>query len=140
MKFIFADTSYWIALASLKDANHVKAKTVDQQLRAVRIVTSDEVLVEFLAYFSSHGFQWRLKAVELVRGILKNPNIDVRPQTRESFTIGLEHYERRPDKGYSLTDCISMCIMEKLKIKEVLTFDHHFTQEGFTSLPQEMPL
>ena len=41
---------------------------------------------------------------------------------------------RRPDKGYSLVDCISMGTMKKLGIRQVLTNDHHFEQEGFAIL------
>jgi predicted nucleic acid-binding protein len=40
-------------------------------------------------------------------------------------------YEQRHDKGYSLVDCTSMTTMRRQGISEVLTNDHHFTQEGF---------
>ena len=52
-------------------------------------------------------------------------------QTRELFLKGLTLYEARPDKEYSLTDCISMQTMRREGLTEVLTNDHHFTQEGF---------
>lgn len=47
---------------------------------------------------------------------------------------GLPLYERRPDKGYSLVDCISMNVMRRLRLRQVLTNDRHFAQEGFTVL------
>lgn len=40
-------------------------------------------------------------------------------------------YESRPDKGYSLTDCLSMHVMRREGLTHILTNDHHFTQEGF---------
>jgi len=43
-------------------------------------------------------------------------------------------YEQRPDKEYSLTDCISMQVMKAMGITEVLTHDRHFVQEGFIIL------
>jgi uncharacterized protein len=43
-------------------------------------------------------------------------------------------YKDRPDKEYSLTDCISMQVMRREGLTEVLTNDHHFTQEGFRIL------
>jgi predicted nucleic acid-binding protein len=46
-------------------------------------------------------------------------------------SLGLKLYQQRLDKGYSLTDCISMNTMRKSGITEVLTHDLHFTQEGF---------
>jgi predicted nucleic acid-binding protein len=71
------------------------------------------------------------------RDILKNPRVHVMPQSRESFLSGLALYEARPDKNYSLTDCISMQTMRREGITEVLTNDHHFEQEGFHTLFRE---
>jgi uncharacterized protein len=43
-------------------------------------------------------------------------------------------YERRPDKSWSLTDCISFVVMQRDGISEALTGDHHFEQAGFVRL------
>jgi uncharacterized protein len=56
------------------------------------------------------------------------------PQTSADFAAALALYEARPDKGYSVTDCRSMVALRALGISEVLTNDHHFTQEGFAIL------
>ena len=50
------------------------------------------------------------------------------------FFEGLALYGSRLDKGYSLTDCISMNAMRERGITDVLTHDDHFTQEGFNIL------
>jgi predicted nucleic acid-binding protein len=55
-------------------------------------------------------------------------------QSWESFLAGLDLYAARPDKGYSLTDCISMDAMRLEGLTEVLTNDRHFEQEGFRAL------
>ena len=60
--------------------------------------------------------------------------IRVIPQSRESFLAGLELYRARPDKRYSLVDCISMQTMRREGLTEVLTNDRHFEQEGFRPL------
>jgi len=44
---------------------------------------------------------------------------------------GLKLYTERPDKDWSLTDCISFVVMEEHGIIEALTGDHHFEQAGF---------
>ena len=56
------------------------------------------------------------------------------PQSRDSFLEGLGLYEKRGDKEYSLTDCISMKAMISESISDVLTNDHHFKLEGFNIL------
>lgn len=66
--------------------------------------------------------------------LIKDPAVLVVPQSRESFLAGLELYRARPDKGYSLTDCISMQTMRQERLFEVLTNDRHFEQEGFKAL------
>ena len=130
---VFADTLYWVAIALPKDQWREPALKAKQNLGDVVIVTSDEVPSEFLNGLRKSA-KLREIAVRIVRKIQRNPNVKVVPQTRESFLRGLVRYESRPDKEYSLTDCISMDVMESEGIREVLTNDHHFQQEGFTVL------
>jgi predicted nucleic acid-binding protein len=47
---------------------------------------------------------------------------------------GIDLYSRRPDKDWSLTDCISFVVMVDRGISEALTGDHHFEQAGFVAL------
>jgi len=47
---------------------------------------------------------------------------------------GLRRMAERPDKDWSLTDCISFVIMEDQGIREALTGDQHFEQAGFIPL------
>ena len=68
---------------------------------------------------------------ESVERILASSVIRVIPQSRGSFLAGLDLYRARPDKGYSLADCISMQTMRKEGLTEALTNDRHFEQEGF---------
>ena len=137
MRAVFADTFYWIALANPKDEWHQATVKVSQGLGPVHLLTTDEILVEFLTHFSRYGTLLREKAVEHVKKITANPNITIIPQTRLSFLSGLKLYEARFDKEYSLTDCISMETMRSRNIQEILTHDKHFTQEGLTVLITE---
>ena len=134
MKSAFADAVYWIAIARPNDPWSQAANSAKTALGAVQLVTTDEVLTEFLAALSKGGPHLRRTAVEMVRAILSNTNVKVVPQSRESFEKGLARYEARSDKEYSLQDCISMNVMESETIAEVLTNDRHFSQEGFTVL------
>jgi predicted nucleic acid-binding protein len=60
-----------------------------------------------------------------------DPSMRVMEVTRTLFLEGLALYQARPDKEYSLADCISMHVMRREGLTEVLTNDRHFTQEGF---------
>jgi predicted nucleic acid-binding protein len=131
---LFADTFYWIALLSPRDAFHAAVVSFSRTLRSVRLVTTDEVLTEVLSHFAGLGPYWRGKAAALVHASRSDADVDVLPQTRADFDAALALYEARPDKGYSLTDCRSMVALPTLGVSEVLTHDHHFTQEGFTIL------
>jgi hypothetical protein len=58
-----------------------------------------------------------------------------RPQSDDSFHAGFDLYCARPDKGYSLTGCISMQVMRREALTEVLTSDRHLEQEGLRDIP-----
>ncbi|NJP11528.1 MAG: type II toxin-antitoxin system VapC family toxin [Leptolyngbyaceae cyanobacterium RU_5_1] len=131
MRIVFADTFYWVALINPADAWHAQVIRFSQSSVPFRICTTDEVLTEVLAFYSAAGDRSRQRAATLIRQILRDPNIQVMEQTHQSFLDGLELYEQRLDKGYSLTDCIAMNTMRSLNITEALTHDKHFAQEGF---------
>ena len=76
-----------------------------------------------MAALSASGDVLRHTAAKMVRAILSNPNVKVVPQSRDSFLHGLELFEQRGDKEYSLTDCISMNTMKSEPVNEVLTND-----------------
>lgn len=132
MRRIFADTLYWIAIFLPNDPWSAAAKSVD--VHDAQIVTTEEVLSEFLTGVAGFGDHTRKLACELARRVLDSTEIKVIPQSHASFEGGLALYERRPDKKYSLTDCITMNVMRRERITEILTNDHHFAQEGFHRL------
>jgi uncharacterized protein len=81
-----------------------------------------------------HTPQLRRIAALQADGVYADASITVLPQTRQRFEDGFALYKSRPDKAYSLTDCISMNTMRQEGFSEILTHDAHFTQEGFTIL------
>lgn len=105
MRPVFADTFYWIALTNKRDSAHRAVMELSTKLPPRMVVINDEVLTEFLAYCASNELL-RSVAGRAVSGLLINPDIRVIPQSRGSFMEGLALYNSRPDKGYSLTDCI----------------------------------
>ena len=134
MRSVFADSSYWMAITRHGDPWSAAAHRARAKLGAVQIVTTDEVLAEFLTGLCGGGPNLRQQAARIAREIMSNSKVWVIPQSRESFLDGLKLYELREDKGYSLADCISMNTMRAESISQTLTTDHHFEQEGFTIL------
>lgn len=53
---------------------------------------------------------------------------------RSPALTGFDLYQTRLDKGYSLTDCISMETMRHQGISDALPNDAHFEQEGFRAI------
>jgi uncharacterized protein len=134
VKLVFADTLYWGAVLHPQDQYRSEAIRARKALGEARLVTTDEVLTELLDGLAHRGKALRNAAAQAIRRILNDDRVIVRPQSRESFLSGLRLYEQRSDKGYSLVDCVSMNVMRLDGIKEVLTNDYHFTQEGFKVL------
>jgi predicted nucleic acid-binding protein len=139
MKRVFVDTLYWLAITRPNDPWREPAQRARAELGEPLLVTTDEVLAEFLTALASGGEQLRRQGVRMVRAILANPNVRVLPQSRDSFLRGVALYEVRLDKEYSLTDCISMNGMKSESLTEALTNDHHFAQEGFLVLISRDP-
>jgi predicted nucleic acid-binding protein len=134
MKAIFADTSYWLALLSTRDALHQKAVAISGHLSGARVVTSEMVFVELLNSLSSGNSRERQAVVSAIQGFGWSDSVIVVPQTPEQFAKALERYKQSADKNWSLTDCASFQIMETERIDAALTHDHHFVQAGFEAL------
>jgi uncharacterized protein len=132
MTALFADTFYWIALTLPQDAAYSRAQQVTDD-----VVTTEEVLTEYLTFFAGYPEHVRREVTANVEAMLNAPGIRIIPQSHESFMAGFELYRKRPDKGYSLTDCISMQTMRQEGIIDALTNDRHFEQEGFRALFRE---
>ncbi|MCY7375147.1 MAG: PIN domain-containing protein [Pyrinomonadaceae bacterium] len=134
MRKIFADSVYWIALINPKDQWRRRAFEVSGELDNFSIITTDEILTETLNYFAESGKYFRGIVVREIEKILLNQNVEITDATHENFLDGFELFRSRLNKGYSLTDCISMNIMREYNISDILTHDRHFSQEGFQVL------
>ncbi len=85
MRRFFADTFYWIALFSPKDAWHERVQAFSQSMGPCRIYTTEEVLSEFLTFCSAAGAQTRQQTAALVRSLFNDPSVTVVRQSHTSF-------------------------------------------------------
>jgi uncharacterized protein len=99
---------------------------------SLRIVTTEWILAEFGdAYCDPKD---RADFVAIYRSLLNDPAVRIVPSTSLLFQRGVDLFESRSDKAWSLTDCISFLVMRGEKLAEALTGDKHFEQAGFTVL------
>lgn len=77
---------------------------------------------------------WRSKAIKLIDGLRLLPTLQIVEADTTILADGWRLYSQRLDKDWSLTDCISMVVMQRDDIKEAFTSDHHFEQAGFSKL------
>ncbi len=70
----------------------------------------------------------------LLERLLADAAVTIVPPSQELFERGVELFNDRPDKGWSLTDCISFVVMDQRRLMDALTADHHFEQVGFNVL------
>ncbi|HSU66595.1 MAG TPA: PIN domain-containing protein [Tepidisphaeraceae bacterium] len=132
MKAWFADTSWFLAMIGPKDTHHARAVALSRN-RSLPLVTTEWVIVELANGMSRPPARRRVFAT-IVTSIESDPTALVIPSERQLFRRGLALYLDRPDKEWSLTDCISFVVMKDRGITEALTGDHHFEQAGFVAL------
>ena len=137
MRTLFADSGHWIALLHPRDQMHERAKVVAAGLESVAIVTTQMVLAEALNHLSGEGERLRNLAVQMVRALQDNPDVEIVPQTDAQFKAAVERYAARSDQKWSLTDCASFLVMAERNISEALAYDRDFEQAGFVALLRE---
>jgi uncharacterized protein len=131
MKSVFADTVYYLALVSPRDQCAASAMRFTQGFTGA-FVTTAWVLTE-VANSLTRGSD-RALFVELYRDLAFDRRVMIVPPAQDLFEQGLELFSTRPDKEWSLTDCISFVVMQEYDLTDALTADHHFQQAGFNVL------
>jgi uncharacterized protein len=116
-----------------RDAHHTRAVELSHANRAT-IITNEFVIVELANFFS--GTNGRSTATMFVESLRSDPDTIIIPVSSELLERGFGLFKRRPDKEWSLTDCISFVVMEEHGVKEALTSDADFEQAGFAALLQ----
>lgn len=131
MKRTFADTFYLLALFNGEDAGHERALKASAELQG-NLVTTDGVLTETADALPDSAN--RIRCAEFIDDLRQSLRVEIESASRHLFDAGLELYRDRPDKDWSLTDCISFVVMHQQVIDEALTGDRHFEQAGFRAL------
>ncbi len=127
----FADSAYFYALTMPQDEHHEAALKWSRRSRD-RLVTTEYVLIEVANSLCSPPTRGLF--AKLTHALRQSALVDIVPANSELTWDGIRYYIARPDKEWSLTDCISFVVMQGRGLREALTSDHHFEQAGFVAL------
>ena len=131
MRPVFADTFFYLALLNPRDACHQQATDISRMLTPSTVTTA-WVMTEVGDALA--GPMQRSLFLDLLHGLHSDATVVMVPATQELFDRGVDLFGQRPDKEWSLTDCISFVVMEEHGLTEALTGDRHFEQAGFKVL------
>ncbi len=97
------------------------------------LTTTSYIVDEVVTFFNVRGQHG--KAVELGEVLLSSPSVRMVHVGEDLLGRALDLLRGRPDKRYSLTDCVSFVVMRERGIATAFAFDRHFEQEGFVREP-----
>lgn len=134
MNTLFLDTGYLIALEALDDQNHDQAQRHWREVKStVPLMTTSFVFDEVVTFLNTRNRH--AKAEEVGHRLLTSSRVELVHVDDELLRAGWDYLAQRSDKRYSLTDCVSFVVMQQSGITAALTFDRHFEQAGFRTLP-----
>ena len=124
MNDLFVDTSAFYALANLADNHHAEAVAAFRStVGHDDLTTSDHVVVETWCLIRA-----RLGRAAAMRfwdgfdgGVVKVVGV-----TAEDFRRGREIAQEWSDQAFSIVDCTSFALIERLDIRRAFAFDKHF--------------
>ena len=134
MPAIFVDTGAFYALADKGDRNHSTARNVfEARGIAGDLITSDYVFVE----------SWCLIRARLGRNAamqfwdaMQSDVVRTYGVTSKDLSSARAIAASWPDQDFSLVDCTSFALMERLRLDEALAFDSHFRVYRYGARPR----
>ena len=128
---VFADTFALIAWLNPRDAAHTRVIAYLDAFTG-RLLTTEWVLMELADALAAPAA--RATAVTFLQAIRADPPFEIVGYEPAVYQAGFDLFVHRPDKPWSLTDCISFAVMTQRRLTDALTADRHFEQAGFRAL------
>jgi predicted nucleic acid-binding protein len=128
---VFVDTYALIAWLNRNDGAHESVRLYLDAFQG-RLVTTEWVLME-VADALARG-EARALVIDFLQTVRSDPAYEVVDYEPRVYQTGFELFSSRPDKDWSLTDCISFAVMEERSLTEALTADKHFQQAGYQAV------
>ena len=125
---VFIDTGVFVALRNADDELHTRSgELMKKALKGEygRTYTSDYVIDEAvttaLVRTRRHDF-----AVDIGKYIIESPRITKLWTTKDAFDLAWKKFKAFADKPLSFSDCVSLALMEKNRVKQMMSFDSGF--------------
>lgn len=136
MKAVFLDTFFLLAAINPDDAFHEEALAWSDAYDGP-LLTTAWVITEVADALA--GPRHRKVFETFFQALKAEKRVRLLPPDTARWEQGLRLYFERPDKEWSLTDCISFVVMHEEGLTEALTGDRHFDQAGFSALLRKEP-
>ncbi len=136
MSPVFGDTAYFLALLNARGHLHPQALALSENPPGP-LITTEWILTELGDALSAPSARERF--TQLVAALREEADVEIVPASRELFNRGCALFAQRPDKAWSLTDCLSFVTMQEHGLKNALTADQHFEQAGYRRLMAVLP-
>ncbi len=128
---VFVDTFALIAWLNPRDNAHALVTDYLDRFTG-RLVTTEWVLMELADALSAP--EARSTAAAFLQTVRADSLFDIAGYFPAVYQAGFDLFAARPDKTWSLTDCISFGVMRERGLSDALTADHHFVQAGFRAV------
>jgi predicted nucleic acid-binding protein len=130
---IFIDTSALFALINLVDEDNLSARDTWKDLlrHSNRLLTNNYIIVECLSLVQ------RRLGLDHVRKLQAEifPLITVDWIDEEQHVLAVQYVLKSNRRNLTLVDCSAFETMRRLGIETAFTFDRHFRDESFNTIP-----
>lgn len=133
---ILIDTGYLLGLLCPSDELHQRAVAWSASLNA-RLLVTEYVVLETVNALKHPTMRPRVHQV--LDHIFSDTAYEFVMVDRELLSEALRLHRERPDKYWSLTDCVSFILMWQRGLEQALAYDEHFEQAGFDPLLRRDP-
>ena len=125
---VFIDTGVFVALRNADDELHIRSKQLTKKAlkgEFGRVYTSDYVIDEAITTALVRTRRHDL-AVDIGKYIIESPRITKLWTTKDTFDMAWQKFKTFKDQPLSFSDCVSLALTEKNRIKQIISFDSGF--------------
>ena len=124
---IFVDSSIIIAYFAKQDSNHLEVLSLLEKILSTeheRLITSSDVIIESLNWVAKRCTKNELITVASI--LIEQELIDIQDLNQLDWIEALGIIKKYHDQKLSFTDAASFAMIQRLKIKRIISLDSDF--------------